>query len=683
MRNNAFSRGEQVTSAGVTNYNFGFPIEADTSVALYLAGARLNVGDYSISGANTASGFVVSLVNDPGANKILIALLDTPLQQTLELIRTGAIPSKGIEEKLDLLIEALQMFDERYRRTIRLPETSLDEDITAPDYVPDMWWAYDPTQKKIILKSPPGGAAGAQGPAGPGILFGSGAPSASLGTVNATYIDDLIFDVYSKTDASTWTLKGSAKGAKGDQGDDGTSATVGVAGGRATVANGQLTAGTMSVTLDLSGLSLPDANYQFLANFSWPNIPMPTPALTPTAVTVNFSSEVPSDGVMMWAVVARGDIILSTTLPSHDHTAVSGAGGVLTRTAFDSYTDWEVINPPPAPLSPSTVRVYPDATFGGGFKMIFANGRVINLGQYSHGHSGSLDTFGGHNDGAPLHNALVDSYLDIAAIGAPEVPGVNRRRLYIDTADSHLKAVNNAGVIVDLDNPSSTTAPGTFATRGLLGTNNASAPTTQFDLSAWAWEVKNSSNQIVIVAPGSKTLNIAVAGANGRDQVGAFSASNWLYIYGIWNGTTAAVLASLTAPATGPTLPSTYTHWTFLTALRLNASTQIVPCYVRGQRVFYASAQRAAASTAASGSEDSFSIAAQAPPIAAAFGAVLRVLDDNVSIRLVAAGSAIMSEDAGVFFRMLPYVGTSLYHVGSGVDAAFHFDIDGYQLPQG
>lgn len=70
---------------------------------------------------------------------------------------------------------------------------------------------------------------------------------------------------------------------------------------------------------------------------------------------------------------------------------------------------------------------------------------------------------------------------------------------------------------------------------------------------------------------------------------GAFTANNWIYLYFIWNGTTLATLASTTAPAsfTGSPLPTGYTHWAFATALRWNASSNIIPAFAEGSRVIY------------------------------------------------------------------------------------------------
>ena len=121
---------------------------------------------------------------------------------------------------------------------------------------------------------------------------------------------------------------------------------------------------------------------------------------------------------------------------------------------------------------------------------------------------------------------------------------------------------------------------------GLVGINNTVTPNTQYDVSADAVVLYNTSNGTVVVrtATGVITNNILTAGpaANGRDQVGAFSASTWIHIYFIWNGTTLATLSSAVAPPTGPTLPTGYTHWAYCGAVRYNATPVLLPTRFSG-----------------------------------------------------------------------------------------------------
>jgi hypothetical protein len=122
--------------------------------------------------------------------------------------------------------------------------------------------------------------------------------------------------------------------------------------------------------------------------------------------------------------------------------------------------------------------------------------------------------------------------------------------------------------------------------------NNSSTPNTQFDLDADYITLRNptTGHCFTIANPGSAiTNNISTAGpaANGRDQVGAFSNSSWVHFYWIWNGTTLASLSSATAPPTGPTLPSGYTHWAYAGAVRLNGSGNLLKTFINGSLETY------------------------------------------------------------------------------------------------
>jgi hypothetical protein len=162
------------------------------------------------------------------------------------------------------------------------------------------------------------------------------------------------------------------------------------------------------------------------------------------------------------------------------------------------------------------------------------------------------------------------------------------------------------------------------AVKGLTGNVNATTPLTKYDLSATAVILQDANGATVLRSNiGTLTCDLGLAGsvANGRDQAGVFTANSWIYQYFIWNGTTLATLASTTAPAsfTGSTLPSGYTHWAFATAIRWNASSNIVPCYARGGTVFYdvaagaGSAVRALTSGQAT-SLTAVSLGSQVPP---------------------------------------------------------------------
>lgn len=128
-------------------------------------------------------------------------------------------------------------------------------------------------------------------------------------------------------------------------------------------------------------------------------------------------------------------------------------------------------------------------------------------------------------------------------------------------------------------------APPMPAVRGLKG--NRHATTTQFTITSAQYVVLTNAagDSVLRVGPSSLTVNALSAGpiANGRDQAGAFS-NTWVNLYYIWNGATLALIASTAAPPTGPTLPSGYTHFAYLTSIYY--STEFMSCLVHGNRVW-------------------------------------------------------------------------------------------------
>lgn len=80
---------------------------------------------------------------------------------------------------------------------------------------------------------------------------------------------------------------------------------------------------------------------------------------------------------------------------------------------------------------------------------------------------------------------------------------------------------------------------------------------------------KSDGNIKTVLSPGAAiTCDASTAGpaANGRDQAGAL-AGNWVHFYYIWNGSVLATIASTSPPPTGPTLPTGYTHWAYVTTV--------------------------------------------------------------------------------------------------------------------
>ena len=153
--------------------------------------------------------------------------------------------------------------------------------------------------------------------------------------------------------------------------------------------------------------------------------------------------------------------------------------------------------------------------------------------------------------------------------------------------------------------------------RNLVGNNTPATPNTKFDYSADAVVLRNTTTfqTAIVTNTGTLTNDTAVAGsaANGRDQAAAFGASQFIHFYFIWNGSTLSTLSSLTAPPTGPALPTGYTHWAYAGAIYYNATPLLVKTRMRGAWMDYETAQSALAIGAAT-VETAVSLTTLVPP---------------------------------------------------------------------
>lgn len=159
--------------------------------------------------------------------------------------------------------------------------------------------------------------------------------------------------------------------------------------------------------------------------------------------------------------------------------------------------------------------------------------------------------------------------------------------------------------------------------KNLQGSNNAGTPLTQYDFTWTSCIVAdaNGNSRNIGSSGGTLTLNISTAGpaANGRDQAGAFAASAAVHVFAIWNGATKAVIASTAgSPSAGPTLPTGYTHWAYLTTLMLDGSSQFYNTYAKGNEIFYRDQQSLVSPSATSRTQ--ITTATVLPSVALSFG---------------------------------------------------------------
>jgi hypothetical protein len=138
-----------------------------------------------------------------------------------------------------------------------------------------------------------------------------------------------------------------------------------------------------------------------------------------------------------------------------------------------------------------------------------------------------------------------------------------------------------------------------------------------------------SGSMFLKTAPGTLTCDISTAGpaANGRDQAGAFSANSWVHFW--WIGKTDGTIATVVSTSSSaPTLPSGYTHYAYICAAWLNASTQLLRIYVAGDRVYYANGltDTLVLSGGSASTETSVSLSTVIPPNAGDFQTNVMVL---------------------------------------------------------
>lgn len=248
---------------------------------------------------------------------------------------------------------------------------------------------------------------------------------------------------------------------------------------------------------------------------------------------------------------------------------------------------------------------------------------------------------------------------------------------------------------------------------GLVGANNAGTPTTQYDISADAVVARDSTGgTLVKLATGTLTCNFATAGpaANGRDQAGAFGASNWVYIYFIMKADgTIASIASLNAPSTGPAaLPSGYTHWAFAGSVRWNGSSNIIQCRMRGNWNYYTVAQAALAGGSAS-VETTISTSAVVPPSGQSVAYRIDFLatsdgsgnlSADLAFRIIAGvnfhvasvggilaiGPSSQQRVGGAYQVTAPNIGQQFLYLTTltlGSSTFLNVDVQGYSMPNG
>jgi hypothetical protein len=122
--------------------------------------------------------------------------------------------------------------------------------------------------------------------------------------------------------------------------------------------------------------------------------------------------------------------------------------------------------------------------------------------------------------------------------------------------------------------------------QNFTGRSNATNPNYQVDFEADELVVKDSSGRAIILNDVDITADITASGANGLDT-GSEASNTWYYLHVIYNPTTDTVAGLLSLSWTAPTLPSGYTFFAPVSAVRNNGSSNFVQYFQRGATCFY------------------------------------------------------------------------------------------------
>lgn len=198
------------------------------------------------------------------------------------------------------------------------------------------------------------------------------------------------------------------------------------------------------------------------------------------------------------------------------------------------------------------------------------------------------------NAGGPISydasfQSLISGYPSGALVQSASTAGLFWR----STVDNNVSNPDSGGA-----NWTSFPAPPLCGANGYRATNNSGSPNTQIDFIVL--------NSVLVATTGgfvngaiAATLNFAVVGANGIDT-GSIGASRIYHLWMISNGSTFAMLASLSA--TAPTMPSGYIYKCRAGAISTNSSSQLFGFTTIGASTYMLPFQSALTTLATGGS---------------------------------------------------------------------------------
>lgn len=235
--------------------------------------------------------------------------------------------------------------------------------------------------------------------------------------------------------------------------------------------------------------------------------------------------------------------------------------------------------------------------------------------------------------------------------------------------------------------------------RGLVG--NASS-STAYAITFTEATLRDATGGSYFVTNGSFTADSAGAvGANGRD---ATLADGDLHLYAIKGAGAVAGIWSNAAPPTGPTLPSGYTNWCYLSSVKRSGGT-IPTMIMRGDHVYYAAQQTLFSNSTVGGITTPMSYAPYVPALAldvdfmtyanivSGSGALaigqwaIGVVSGSVLVFVQLITATVSTYDYKTSYATLPNVNQTVYFGWTSINSPLSFGANlyilGYHVPNG
>lgn len=116
------------------DFTYPFPIFADRDVSVFVGTDLKTISaDYSVSGAGTDNGGVVTFSTAPALNDTVTLVRDLAIERTTDFQESGEFRAKVINDELDRLVAMLQELQLSISRALRVSDTDSVGTLTLPE----------------------------------------------------------------------------------------------------------------------------------------------------------------------------------------------------------------------------------------------------------------------------------------------------------------------------------------------------------------------------------------------------------------------------------------------------------------------------------------------------------------------------------------------------------------------